>query len=68
VQREADLPQERLRGLQLAQLAARQETVLDQLVERSAPKWRLATQPMVWMSRRPPGLDLTLGSRLYAVS
>ncbi len=34
VQREADLPQERLRGLQLAQLALRQEAVLDQLIER----------------------------------
>ena len=36
VQREADLPQERLRGLQLAQLALRQEAVLDQLIERVA--------------------------------
>ena len=34
VQREADLPQERLRGLQLAQLALGQEAVLDQLIER----------------------------------
>ena len=36
VQREADLPQERLRRFQLAQLALRQEAVLDQLFERVA--------------------------------
>ena len=34
VQREADLPQERLRGLELAQLALGQEAVIDQLIER----------------------------------
>ena len=34
VQREAHLPQERLRGAQLAQLVGREEAVLDQFVER----------------------------------
>ena len=65
VQREADLPQEGLRCLQLAQLALRSgNRASTSSSSESAPKCRFATQPMVWMSRKPPGLDLTFGSRL----
>jgi len=68
VQSEADLPQERLRLFELAQLAWRQKAVREQFVERARAEWRFATQAMVWISRNPPGPVLTFGSRLYAVS
>ena len=65
VQREAHLPQEGLRLLELAQFAtATGSRASSSSSSELASKWRFATHAMVWMSRRPPGPVLTFGSRL----
>jgi len=69
VQGEADAPQQRLALDEIAAFALGEKAVPDKPCPTrscrvSAAKWRLATQPIIWMSRSPPGFSLMLGSRL----